>query len=90
MRRESWRAFQMCGLLWWVNRTLHLFGWAIVLSEAEDGSVTAFPARVGYRGFDEETEDQGFKALTAHMFSDSHTLLSDVHGPHERRGPNEA
>ena len=28
---SSWQAFQDAGLIWWVNRGLHLFGWALVL-----------------------------------------------------------
>lgn len=90
MTRKSWRDFQLCGLLWWVNRTLHLFGWTIVLSEAEDGSVTAFPARTSYRGFDEKTEEHGFKTLTANLFADAHTLLAEVHGGEERGESDEA
>jgi len=49
VRPQSWETFQATGLLWWINRILHTFGWAIVLEVAtlanqENGVVTkAYP-----------------------------------------------
>ena len=68
VERKTWKEFQDSKLLWWVNRSLHLFGWAIVLECEDNGDVTeAYPARVKFRGFDEGTEEEGFIKLTEHL-----------------------
>jgi hypothetical protein len=70
IKRETWRTFRQTGLLWWVNRGLHLFGWAIVLQIEDDGEATeAFPARVSFRGFSSQDEAEGFTKLTEHLKS---------------------
>lgn len=54
MKRKSWQEFRATGMLWWVNRALHLFGWAIVVEVDDAGEVAdAYPARVKFRGFGE-------------------------------------
>lgn len=79
MKKMAWEDFRASGLLWWVNRSLHLFGWAIVFECAEDGEVvSAYPARVAFRGFTEDDEESGFKKLTAHIADESAALLREV------------
>jgi hypothetical protein len=76
VERKTWEEFRHAGLLWWVNRILHLFGWAIVVEVEAGGKVTdAYPARVKFRGFDETSESAGFTALTSH-FADNATRLT--------------
>lgn len=66
--RRSWKEFQDAQLLWWINRILHTFGWAIVFEVKEDGSISeVYPARVRFRGFSEECENSGFIGLTKHL-----------------------
>lgn len=63
-------------MLWWVNRGLHLFGWAIVAKVEDDGSISAiYPARTQYRGFDSQAEAEGFAALNAHMLANAAAQL---------------
>jgi len=63
---RTWREFRAAGLLWWMNRSLHAFGWSIVVEASDvDSIVDAYPARVAFRGFDAETEARGFRALSA-------------------------
>jgi hypothetical protein len=69
--RRPWSEFRDSGLLWWVNRGLHLFGWALVYAW-EDGSGEGepdivYPARVPYKGFGREQEEAGFERLEAHL-----------------------
>lgn len=66
MERKSWEEFRASGLLWFVNRLLHVFGYAIVLEyDDEDEHVTdCYPARVSYRGFSENVEEQGYLAVS--------------------------
>ena len=66
--RRSWKEFQDAKLLWWINRILHTFGWAIVLDHQADGSISeVYPARVRFRGFSETGESAGFVGLTKHL-----------------------
>lgn len=79
MIKKTWKEFQECKLLWWINRSLHLFGWAIVIVQEEDGTISdCHPARVQYRGFSEDAEDEGFTVLTQHLAADAETLVADV------------
>lgn len=65
---STWREFADAGLFWWINRGLHLFGWALVYIENKDGTIErVYPARTTYRGFSEETEREGFRQLSQHM-----------------------
>ena len=66
--RKTWQEFRETGLLWWINRILHTFGWAIVMDVEEDGSVTdVYPARVKFRGFDRSAEEEGFVRLAQYV-----------------------
>ena len=67
--KKSWEEFRATGLLWWINTTLHLFGWSIVV-ELEDGTdkiVNVYPARVKFRGFDAQSTEQGYITLTDYL-----------------------
>lgn len=76
---RTWDAFRKVGLLWWVNRMLHLFGWAIVVDTNEDGKAThAYPARVRFRGFSDESETAGFKALASHLSEEGIRLVAQA------------
>jgi len=69
---EQWDEFRKTGLMWWINRQLHLFGWSLVVEvDPNDPKKTlrAFPARTQFRGFIPEAEERGFKALTAYLES---------------------
>ena len=78
MKRKTWKEFQESKLLWWVNRTLHLFGWAIVLCEEEDGTISdCYPARITFRGFPEKLEEEGFVGLTKYLANEASLLLRE-------------
>ena len=83
MKKKTWKEFQESKLLWWVNRSLHLFGWAIVIEHDEDGNIhDCFPARVEFRGFSEAVDAEGFATLTKYLASESEALRADVgHSP---------
>ncbi|MBC17027.1 MAG: hypothetical protein CL942_08245 [Desulfovibrio sp.] len=80
LEKQSWENFREAGLLWWVNRILHLFGWALVCEvDEETKAVTSvYPARCRYRGFPEENESEGFKKVTDHLASNIKDLVADV------------
>ena len=65
---EAWLEFRSSGMLWYVNRLLHLFGYAIALQVEDDGRIiSAEPQRCRYRGFDEEAEANGFRKMTGYL-----------------------
>lgn len=79
IKEKTWEEFRNSNLLWWVNRSLHLFGWAIVLQYGYDDRVKrVYPARVRYRGFPEAVEEEGFKKLSEYMQRESGTLVAEA------------
>lgn len=78
--KRTWAEFRECGLLWWINRQLHLFGWAIVfeMEEGSDNPRAVYPARVGFRGFGPDTEREMFARLTSHVVANIEHLSKEV------------
>lgn len=64
---KSWDEFRATGLLWFINSTLHLFGWAIVFEVEDDKVKACFPARCTFRGFDETSNDDGYQKVTKYL-----------------------
>ncbi len=78
IEKRSWAEFQDAGLFWWVNRVLHLFGWALVV-ETDKGEITnVYPARCRFRGFSGDVEDRGFQRLTKHLSERWSEIEGDV------------
>jgi hypothetical protein len=63
--------------VWWINRILHAFGWALVLEQDGDSIVDVYPARCRFRGFSEEIEDTGFKRLSRYLHDVRKQLVED-------------
>lgn len=79
--KRSWDEFKNAGLLWWINRQLHLFGWALVYEIEYDGTVmSVYPARVRFRGFPKESENEMFPKLTKHIAENVKDLLHECEG----------
>lgn len=77
--RKDWVEFRDSGLLWFINRSLHIFGWAIVFNIETDGTVSeVYPARVKFRGFDEKSESESFIKISELMVKTSDELLKEV------------
>jgi hypothetical protein len=64
---KSWDEFQQAGMLWFVNRILHVFGWVIILKYDEESVPTVYPARTKWRGFNPEIEAEGYKKVSKWM-----------------------
>jgi hypothetical protein len=68
---KTWDDFRHAGLLWFVNRMLHLFGWAIVVRvDDNDKTIEVYPARVDYFGFSEEADDEHLTKFKAALKKD--------------------
>ena len=79
IERKTWEEFRDAKLLWWVNKSLQLFGWSIIVNPNEDGTISeCYPARVGFRGFTEENDDDGFVGLTQYLAENSEKLTKDI------------
>lgn len=77
LEERTWEEFQENGLLWFVNRIIHLFGWVIVI-EYIDGKIhRVYPARTEFRGFHREDEDEGFYNLTSYLSNNVGALLEE-------------
>lgn len=77
LERRSWSELQACGLVWWINRMLDLFGWAIVLEQTDGRVVDVYPARTRFRGFSQEIEDRGYERLSRYLQDVRGQLVED-------------
>jgi hypothetical protein len=77
--KKSWEEFKSSGLLWFVNRSLHIFGWALVF-EVDKGKVkNVYPARVKFRGFTEDVEDAGFKNISGYLKENAKEIYEEAY-----------
>lgn len=58
------KEFRESGALWFVNSILHLFGMAITWNPDTDELKAAI---VRFRGFDEKSNDSGYKKLSNYL-----------------------
>lgn len=72
----SWHEFRMSGLLWWVNRILHTFGYTIICDYSDDTGKfnRAYPAKCTYRGFDNTIEKEGFELISKNFIEKGEDL----------------
>jgi len=80
VEEKSWKAFKDSGLFWWINTLLHTFGWALVIEMDKETSeiIRAYPARVKYRGFDEESNSEGYKKVSRFMKENAEELEEEA------------
>ena len=82
LSEATWEEFGAAGLFWWVNRALHLFGWALVRecenADPDSKILRVYPARCRFRGFPPDVESDGFVRLTKHLQENMPALAEDV------------
>ena len=89
LKEVSWEKFQEDGMVWLVNRMLHLFGYALVVEETSykevDNNIKkrmklirVYPAKCKFRGFPEDAEDRGFRRVTKYMRDNHPKLMKDL------------
>ena len=74
VERKTGKAFRESGLLWFINTTLHMFGWAICWDTETD---EIYPARVKYRGFDEDNNTQGYIKVSKYLQENINELVKE-------------
>jgi hypothetical protein len=79
IQERTWKEFREAGLLWFANRILHLAGWAIIVVEEDDGSISkAYPARVTFRGFCADVESRGFQRISNYLKANIEELVKEA------------
>jgi hypothetical protein len=70
--RKTWEDFEKAGLLWFVNRILHVFGWVIICVESTGtGEIEeVWPARTNMLGFTEEVDAASHEKFMAALHED--------------------
>jgi ribulose bisphosphate carboxylase small subunit len=79
INKKSWEEFQNTGLLLFINQLLHIFGWAICLEYEDDGTfISCYPARVNFRGFEQEQTDKAYAKVTNWMQDHALELAHEI------------
>ncbi len=78
--KRTWKEFRESGLLWWINMILHTFGWAIVIEVDENTKeiTEAYPARVKFRGFDNQNNTDGYIKVSKYMKENAEQLDAEA------------
>lgn len=77
---KTWEEFRKTGLLLLVNQFLHIFGWALVINVSEvekEKIISVYPARVKFRGFDNNSTSDAYKKVSKYMNENSKQLLEE-------------
>ena len=75
LEQKTGKEFRESGLLWFINTTLHMFGWAIVWNPDTD---EIYPARVKFRGFAEENNTAGYQKVSKYLKENIDELLKET------------
>ena len=57
---------------------MHIFGWSIVVVMKDDKILEAYPARVKFRGFDDNNNTQGYIKVSKYMKENAEELLKEA------------
>lgn len=78
--RKTWDDFRASGLLFYINTILHFIGWAIVVEiDTETKLVTnCYPARVKYRGFDENSQDEEHAKVADYLANNAPNFPEEI------------
>lgn len=79
-QQEDIKTFKSSKLLWWVNRSLHLFGWTlyVVMDDSQTEVLSFYPERIKGRGFSRAREEEGFIGLTEYLVTETDRLKQDL------------
>lgn len=78
LKEISLKEFQDSGMIWYLNQQLHLFGMALVIKTNEDGTQQLLPCECKFRGFDVNTNDEGYKKVTEYMEKNIDRFKEDI------------
>ncbi len=76
---KSWQSFRDSGLMWYVNTLLHAFGWAIAVEvDSNNIAINGYPVRVGFRGFSEDINTEGYEKVARYMADNAEEILEEA------------
>jgi len=75
LERRTGKEFRESGLLWFINTTLHMFGWAIVWDQDTD---EIYACRAKFRGFDNENNTKGYINVSKYLKENIDELLKEA------------
>lgn len=76
---KSWDEFRDSGLAWFINQTLHVFGWTICFVTDDAGkAISCHPARTMYRGFTDADQEEGYVKVTHYLKENIQELDEEV------------
>ena len=77
--KKEWSEFRNTGLVLFINQILHVFGWAIVFEMDNDCEIkTVYPARVKFRGFDNDSVSKSYQKISEYMKNNASELLDEA------------
>lgn len=78
--KKEWKDFRATGLVFLINSILHVFGWAIVFEVDENTQevTSCYPARVKFRGFDDQTQDEEHIKIANYLVENSAELKKEA------------
>jgi hypothetical protein len=75
IERREWTEFRNAGLLWFINTTLHMFGWVLVFNP-RTGEV--FPSRCKFRGFSDKINTEGYIKVSEYLKENVDDLVAEA------------
>lgn len=76
--KKEWDEFRNTGLLLIVNQILHIFGWALVAEFRDGNVVNVYPARVKFRGFDDQSVEENYRKVSRYMLDVAEELNDEA------------
>ncbi len=61
-----------------INQLLHIFGWALVFEIENNEIKNVYPARVKFRGFDNDSTSEAYRKLSQFMVENAKDLNDEA------------
>jgi uncharacterized protein YfbU (UPF0304 family) len=78
VNKKEWSEFRSTGLVLIINQILHIFGWALVFEIENEDIKNVYPARVKFRGFDNESTSEAYQKLSKFMVENAEELNNEA------------
>lgn len=80
LEKRSWDEFRAAGLLFAVNSTLHMLGWALAIEQDTETKeiVAVHPCRTKFRGFDETAQAEEHEKLAKYLADNAKNFPEEI------------
>jgi hypothetical protein len=76
--KKEWSEFRSTGLLLFINQILHVFGWAIVFEMDGEIVKSVYPARVKFRGFNNDSVTEAYAKISDYLKENAEELSKEA------------